>query len=452
MNKYTEVTRQSWLGRLKGALFGMIFGLIMFFGSFFLLTWNEGRSVDRIKTLEEGRNNLVLAQENNLQKENEGKLIYLNGKANTDDSLEDSVFRVKANAIKLIRQVEMYQWSEKTNRKTKENVGGSKETITTYEYNKKWSKSLINSSKFKKSGYNNPPSMPYSNKLLTAEKVYLGEYLLSNTFVNKINKRRQLKFNEDYIPSGLQEYGEMLYKGNNPSDPQIGDVRINFYAVDPQTVSLIGKQENGQIVTYNTKNGTIALLHIGTKTSDEIFQKAETANSWMTWGIRFGGFLLMFLGLKALLAPIRILTAIIPFLAKAFDFVSGAIVFFISLALSFLTIAIAWLAYRPLIGGSILLISLLFVFLSIKKSKKNKQESVSGNNTETVIKPDTNLSNKNNHQAHNNTNEVQQHNVLVQENNVNINESNGWSTRPEDNKANEKATNPNDENKQKGDW
>ena len=50
---------------------------------------------------------------------NDGKLVHLSGKSVTVDVLKDGKFGVSANAIKLKRAVEMYQWKEKTSSKTK---------------------------------------------------------------------------------------------------------------------------------------------------------------------------------------------------------------------------------------------------------------------------------------------------------------------------------------------
>ena len=72
-------------------------------------------------------------------------------------TLKDSTFGVEAKGLKLGRTVQMYQWKETSESKTKEKIGGGKETTTTYDYKKDWSDSPIDSSDFKRpEGHQNP--------------------------------------------------------------------------------------------------------------------------------------------------------------------------------------------------------------------------------------------------------------------------------------------------------
>ena len=52
---YTEVTRTGYFGRIGNAIKGVIFGIVLFFVSFIILFWNEGRAVHTARTLEEGK-------------------------------------------------------------------------------------------------------------------------------------------------------------------------------------------------------------------------------------------------------------------------------------------------------------------------------------------------------------------------------------------------------------
>ena len=53
-DSYTEVSSQSWFGRIGNAFKGILVGLILVAIAFGLLFWNEGRAVKRYKTLKEG--------------------------------------------------------------------------------------------------------------------------------------------------------------------------------------------------------------------------------------------------------------------------------------------------------------------------------------------------------------------------------------------------------------
>ncbi|RLE22314.1 MAG: hypothetical protein DRJ08_04300, partial [Acidobacteria bacterium] len=106
---FTDVTNQSWFGRIGGAIKGILVGLVMIVIAFGLLFWNEGRSVERYKTLKEGSGAVVLSKADSVDPKNEGKLVHVTGKADTTETLKDPVFEISAQALKLERSVEMYQ-------------------------------------------------------------------------------------------------------------------------------------------------------------------------------------------------------------------------------------------------------------------------------------------------------------------------------------------------------
>ena len=162
---FTEVTTESWLGRIGGAFEGIIVGLVLFIAAFPVLFWNEGRAVRRYQTLNEGAGSVISLPAARVLSEYDGKLVHVTGQAVTDEIVTDPEFGVAVSAIKLKRKAEMYQWKENKQRKTKKKLGGGKKTVTTYSYSKSWSSSLIHSDNFKKpGGHHNPDSMPYQSK------------------------------------------------------------------------------------------------------------------------------------------------------------------------------------------------------------------------------------------------------------------------------------------------
>jgi len=104
-DQYTTTSHQSWFSRLGNSIKGILFGFILFLGAFPLLFWNEGRSVETYKTLQEGGKQVVSLNSNRVSPENEGRLIHLSGSSETAEVLVDPDFNVSSNAIKLIRQV-----------------------------------------------------------------------------------------------------------------------------------------------------------------------------------------------------------------------------------------------------------------------------------------------------------------------------------------------------------
>ena len=380
-DSYTEVTNQSWFSRIGGAIKGIIFGLILFVVAFPLLFWNEGRAVKTYKSLKEGSGIVVSVPADRVEPANQNKLVHVTGKAITEATLNDSVFGVSANALKLRREVEMYQWDEESHSTTEKKLGGGTETRTTYSYKKIWASHPISSSSFKKSGYNNPGSMPYSDAEELANNVTLGAFTLPQSLVHKINNTQSLPIGNDVsLPEEMaghraQRHDGGFYLGDNPSSPQIGDVRIKFEIVPMQEISVVAQQTGNSFTAYQTEaGGTIELLQTGNKTAAAMFEKAQSDNKILTWILRAVGFFLMFAGLSMIFKVLSVLADVLPFLGNIVGAGTGFISFLIAGVLSLITIAIAWITFRPLLGGILLAGAIgLVVLVKVKMGKAKPQ-------------------------------------------------------------------------------
>jgi hypothetical protein len=91
----------------------------------------------------------------------------------------------------------------------------------------------------------------------------------------------------------------------------------------------------------------------------------------MTWLLRFLGFLAVYIGLSMLLAPLGVLADVLPFLGSIMRFGTSLIAMVIAVPTSLATIAIAWLAYRPVLGITLLVIGVgvPIALLIMKKGK-----------------------------------------------------------------------------------
>ena len=376
-DSFTEVTNESWFSRIGGALKGIVVGLILFAVAFPLLFWNEGRAVKRYKTLKEGSGAVVAVSADSVDAANAGKLIHLTGKADTEATLTDPVFGVSANALKLKRVVEMYQWKESSQSKSKKKVGGGKTTTKTYSYSKTWSGKPLNSANFKKpTGHENPGSMPFESANQAADKVTLGAYVLSASLVGKIQNFESLPVGSDTpLPQELQgkvkRHDSGFYMGSDPASPQIGDTRIKFKAAKPTEVSAIAKQVGNTFEPYSTKaGGKIELLQTGQHSADEMIQKAQESNKTLTLILRIVGFILMFAGLNMIFKLLSVIADVLPILGSIVGAGTAIISFLLAAILSLITIAIAWIVYRPLLG-----ILLLAVAVGLTVAIKGKLTS-----------------------------------------------------------------------------
>jgi len=375
----TVTTSQSWVSRLGGSIKGVIFGVLLLIIAIVLLFWNEGRAVKMNKALNEGQGAVVSANIDSVDPNQEGAFVHLSGQLKTDDILTDDEFDVVFGGIKLDRIVEMYQWQEQADSSTTKKMGGSTETVTTYNYNKTWSEDIIDSSTFHDQGYDNPGLMAFQSDTLIASDVRIGKFKLSDSLINKINNYIDLpveKLKENLaaeIGKNVKLVDGDIYIGENYSEPQIGDLKISYRAVHPSIVSLISQQSGDSFTPFITSKGkSLEFLELGTKTSEEMFTSAHASNKTMLWILRLVGFLLVMISIRVMLKPLEVMGDVVPFIGGIIGFGVGIIAFLAAFPISLTTIAIAWLFYRPLLAVSLFAIVVAMIWFIIYKIRQNK--------------------------------------------------------------------------------
>ena len=151
---YQETTRTSYGSKVKNSFQGILGGIILIIAGTILLWWNEGRAVKSANALKDFQKNYVeMSDINSIDPEFEGKAIHATGVATTDEILRDAAFGIAVNAFHLTRDVEYYQWTQQSSSESKDKLGGSTETTTTYTYEPEWSSSPVNSDEFKDPDY-----------------------------------------------------------------------------------------------------------------------------------------------------------------------------------------------------------------------------------------------------------------------------------------------------------
>ncbi len=391
-NTFTETSTESWGSRIINSIKTVLIGILLFLGSFVVLWMNEGRAIKTTRGLNEGAAKVVSMNPNELTETNDGKLVHLTGVVTTEEFLSDSEFSISERALKLKRNVSMYQWVEKVKTKEKKKIGGGKEKVKEYTYDKQWESSLVNSGDFKLAeDHSNPSSFPYSAYVKNVKSASVGELTLSSSLLSSIDDFEPISIDSIDISafegaSMINENGDSfnsnetlvskiyLGKGTNVA-PEIGDVKISFEMVkSDQEYSIISKRIKNTFEPYKAKSGTtIEMISKGVKSPENMFAEAHSNNTIMTWLFRVGGFLMMLIGLSLIFKPLVVLADVLPFLGGLMDF--GLLLFsgLVSFALSFITIAIAWVFYRPILGGILLLVGIGTLAFVLFKRKGNKQ-------------------------------------------------------------------------------
>jgi len=370
---FTEISSQSWLGRIGKSFKGILFGLLLIAGAGGLLFWNEGRAVQRIRALMEGNKVVLPVSAERVETANEGKLVHMTGLATTTAILTDTEFGVTTNALKLDRVAEMYQWLEKEEKKTEKNLGGSTTTTTTYTYQQAWEPQRVDSSAFHhREGHENPVTMLFQERSVVAHPITVGAFMLSSSLVGKISAAKPLLLtNSGQLKSKGQLVDGRVFIGTNAAAPQIGDQRISFRVTGPTTVSLVARQVGETFEPYRTKAGAaVELLQVGTLSAEEMFAHAREMNRLLTWGLRLLGWLLMFAGFATLFRPLVVLADVLPFLGNLVGVGTSAVAFLLATPISLLIVAAAWIVYRPLLGIALIAVAVAIPFALKSRFKK----------------------------------------------------------------------------------
>ena len=372
-----ETTSTSWFSRLGNSFKNIFIGLLLIIGAVVLLFWNEGRAVKTEKILKEGASIVVSVSLDKKDSKNEGKLIHFSGMTKSPTMLVDGEFGISANALKMQRVVEVYQWKEVTKSKTTQKLGGGTETTTTYTYSKVWSDEIIPSLNFKEAEiHQNPSSKIAASKEWIAQGVTVGEYTISDKLLSALSGYQPLTISQEmFSVKNTSESAQLVenmiyYKTNNVTTPEIGNTRISYKIISPQDISVIYKQSGEDLVPYQTKNGSISMIQLGKLTAEEMFKNAQDSNKGMTWILRFVGALLLFIGFNMILGVLPVVGSVIPFIGNIIGAGVGLVSGLLTLIIASITIAIAWITYRPFIAVILFVIAVAGFVMLRNNSKK----------------------------------------------------------------------------------
>uniref|UniRef100_A0A672V241 Transmembrane protein 43 n=1 Tax=Strigops habroptila TaxID=2489341 RepID=A0A672V241_STRHB len=353
--KITSESKPGFLERLSETSGGMLMGLVTFLLAFYLLFTNEGRALRTARSLDEGLSLVIpLGSIHSVSQENEGRLVHLVGALST------------SKAVKLKRNVEMYQWVEyEDSREYEENGEIKKETK--YSYNTEWKSEVVNSRNFDREiGHKNPSAMAVESFTAVSPNVQVGSFVLSKGLVDKIDDFKQLSLSHLEDPhADVTRGGDYFYHSENPRRPEVGDLRVSFFYAglsgdDPylgsaDKVTVVARQRGDQLVPYHTKSGDVLqILYPGDLTVEEVFQKEHQGNTMKTWALRAAGWLAMFVGIM--------------------DWFPVGIAFCVASSLSLLTISVGWLFYRPLWALLIGLLSVVPIVVAKSRVPPKKQQ------------------------------------------------------------------------------
>jgi hypothetical protein len=369
-DSFTEVTTKSWTSRIGESIKGVLFGLVLVGGAGVFLFWNEGRAVQTQRSLAEGASLVASVDTARVDPANDGKLIHVTGDLKAGASLSDPDFTVSATALRLVRTVEMYQWKEESKSETRRNVGGSEETVTTYEYVRTWSETRNDSSRFKRQEGHVNPQMRYRAASYSSRDATLGAFRPGTNVIDRLPASETVSLDPSLanrlagrIKGPVHVADGRIYLGDNPSQPNIGDLRISFRLAPAGPASIIGRQAGNGFAEYQTKAGdALLMVRPGTHSAADMFAAAQRENRILTWILRFAGVVAMFLGFTLILRPLVVVADVVPFIGSILSAGAGIVSLVLTAIVAPLVIAVAWFWYRPLVSVVVLAIGLALAY------------------------------------------------------------------------------------------
>lgn len=390
---YQETTRQSYGSKVKGGFQGILWGIILIIAGTVILWWNEGRAVKASDALKDFQKNYVeMPDISTVNPEFEGKAVHATGIAMTSDTLRDAAFGIAVNAFRLCRGVEYYQWQENSSSESKDKLGGSTETTTTYTYEPGWSSEPVNSAEFKDPDYKGKNFVwrVIESSVQYASNATFGAYKLTDGIIACISGEEPVEpsLSEEQVNQLLAKVsdstvvvtvrGNQVYIGSDPDTPHIGDVRITFDQVtSPKTISILEKVVNGTFESFIAKNGkSFSKVEMGTVSAENMIEHQKSANKLWMWVLRIIGALLVIAGNKGLLGFLSTIFAVVPIMQRIIGAGTGLVATVVGIVWSILVIALAWVAHRPVLAISLVAVAAVLCIWLFTRTRKKKAADI----------------------------------------------------------------------------
>ncbi len=390
VDQITRTVRQGFFSRMANSFIGILIGLVMVPGSVLLVGWNEYRTVHRSRGLAEAEKVVVeVADPFEIDPTRDGQLIHVTGKADTEETLEDAEFGVAEKALRLQRKVEMFQWVEHKESKTRDKLGGGRETVTTYRYERQWKEGRENSDSFEERTGHENPTPRYAPQDRVTQQGNVGSYRLSSDLIERrMNSWNELPVDQTKAFANLDEAAKqhfridrsrLYYSAAVPisNEPQVGDLRIFFRVVMPTEVSVLSKQAGAELSPFKTSNGeSIDHLMLGKVSTVDMFNSLKFENTTTAWLLRIGGWVLSIVGFSLITGPLKTLAGIIPPLGSLVGTMSFMVAFLLGTIVTLISIAVAWIAVRPLFAIGLIAIAVGAIYLLTRRARAQSDKSI----------------------------------------------------------------------------
>lgn len=172
---------------------------------------------------------------------NEGRKISVSGKLSVPAAARDADLGVSADAIVLLRNVEMYQWREQC-------------SADDCRYDVAWSSKPVDSSKFRIAADHDNPKFPFTSARFSSGPIKLGAFAVDPELIIDQLALEKHAVHVTELPANLaatfRESDGALITGDDPAHPKVGALRVSYRIVPAGQATLNGVQ-HGQRLSAN---------------------------------------------------------------------------------------------------------------------------------------------------------------------------------------------------------
>jgi hypothetical protein len=293
--------RIGWFEGIRAAIAGAIVGALLFLGAIALLWINEGR----VNLAGLARRSTV-ADPARVDASNDRALVSVTERVRGTAPLGDDSFLVAGPFVALARRAEMFAWIERCDDRSR------------CQYTRQWSDAPPASAQFREPrGHHNPALRVRAGRYAVDATLGVYGFRAAETSAPCDERvalsRESLRPGAPHAPSVAQNY---FYLGDRSLDqPDVGDVRLSYYALRTDTLAtLFGQQNGSRIDAYQGESRLYRLLR-GDRAS-AIGQLARE-HVIIGWILRLMGFLLVWGSMNLWLAPFSAMFDIFPPLGRA---------------------------------------------------------------------------------------------------------------------------------------
>lgn len=377
------VTQRGLFENVKNAIIGAIFGVGLFFGSFALLFWNEGRTnkADVAKTS-------VVAAAEKADPALDAKFVSVTGTIQTTNEVSDSDFLKPGPWVTLSRNAQTYAWHESEKTESHSKVGGGTEEVTTYTYQKKWVSTVPDSTRFhEKTDHENPPQR-WKDATFAADDATIGAWGFSPKDA-EVDADQAVELKPELLLGNAvsagtnalamaprierdQQRAYVYVGGGSLASPQLGDARLSYTACPKgATMTLFGLVKGAKLVPYAYEEGA-SMLRALSGTREQAIHRLQVEDAILRWILRAVGFFCMWFGMTLVLHPLEAIANILPFAGQVTHFAIGCLTFPIALGLSTVTVIVSMILHSlvaTLVVVGVLFAGVLVVF-KLTRAKK----------------------------------------------------------------------------------